>query len=533
MSVPKVNLQSPPHPALPDIVQDTLQAGLIGFCTADHEGRVLRRDGALAQWAPAPGEYLFSHPVMECLRDAVFTLRARGGDLVLPGLGLPSANGDLKIDLRFVWMDKGGYLLVTSSQAAARAAFEAAAAQERRERHILEEQLRAQELHLVDQRRLMALFIATVPAAIAMLDRDLRYVAASRRWMADFGLSTEMTQSGAALAASLPGVSARWSQGLADCLAGTEAECPLDQLTGAHGRSEYVRWRFLPWEMSAALGAATPQSGVLLFCETITQSVEQAHKLEEQARRLRSANTDMKNVSLALSHDLQAPLRQMVKFAQLLDADAGAGLAGSGRDFLDEIHGAGARMQAMTAGLLRYLRIAGRQPALRRVSLADTVAAAAANLRSDIEAARARLTISDLPLVDGDAELLTLLFQNLLQNSLKYAGADAPVISLSASAGGGLWRIAYTDNGPGIAATGAAKAFDLFQRLDNRPGIAGTGVGLAICRWIAEVHNGSIALDPQAAGLRVMLALPIAHAKDQPKALSSAAAAAPAASHAP
>ena len=75
---------------------------------------------------------------MECLRDAVFALRARGGDIVLPGLGLPDADGGLKIDLRFVWMAKGGYLLVTSSQAAARAAFEAAAAQARRERQILE-----------------------------------------------------------------------------------------------------------------------------------------------------------------------------------------------------------------------------------------------------------------------------------------------------------------------------------------------------------------------------------------------------------
>lgn len=518
---------APRAPALPDIMRETLDAGLLGFCTAGPDGRVLRRDGALSLWAPAPGAPLFDHPVMECLREAVFALRATGGEIILPGLGMREAAGDLKLDIRFVWMDAGGYLLVTSSQAAARAELEAATAQARRETHILEERVRAQELHLAGQRALMALFIASAPAAIAMLGKDLRYVAVSDRWLSDFGIAAGAAQKGMAFSPTLPGASARWQQGLADALAGADSECALDAMTGAHGRADYVRWRFLPWEMSALPGADMAGSGVILFCEIITAQVEQAQELERQARALRGANADMRSFSLALSHDLQAPLRQMVKFAQLFDLEAGAALTGTGRDFLDEIHAAGARMQRMITGLLRYLRIAAKKPALFKIDLGLAVLAAQDNLRLDIEQARARIATGPMPQVAGDPELLTLLFQNLLHNSLKFAAGGAPAIQISAARSGSAWQIDYRDNGPGIPAAGMPKAFDLFQRLDTRPGIAGTGVGLAICRWIAEVHNATIAIDPDfRGGLRILLTLSGAEAAAPVSSAAPAAAAA-------
>ena len=494
---------------LPAAVSDTLLAGIVGYCVADGEGRVLRREGALSQWAPQTGEALFDADVIASLREPVFALRDSGADMVIPGIGFHAPAGDFKLDIRFVWLEQGRYLLVTSTQAAARAEFEMLAAQTRRERQVLEEQLRARELRLVDERRLMALFIAEAPAAIAMLDKAARYVAVSERWRGDFGLSEDDTRTGAALETSLPFVSALWRKGIADTLNGAEVACSLDKVTGAHGRTDWLRWRFLPWQMTAALDGGTPEGGVLLFCETITETVEQGRKLEEQARRLRSANVDMKNFSLALSHDLQAPLRQMVKFAGLLDDDSGASLAGSGREFLNEIHAAGARMQRMIEALLRYLRIAARQPALRLTSLGEAVAAARENLRPDIAAARAVIDAQDLPQVMGDGELLTLLFQNLLQNSLKYAGAAAPVIRICAGSAGAVWHVVFEDNGPGIPPGLAAKAFDMFQRLDDRPGIAGAGVGLAVCRWIAGVHAGSIRIEPpRAAGLRIVITLP-------------------------
>ena len=344
------------YPALSAIMADALRSGGMGFCLADSEGRVVRRDGALSQWTPTPGLSLFEHPLMEGIRDAVLNLRHTQGDMILPAIGLQDAAGTFKLDIRFAWMQSENCLLITCFQASMRAEMEAMAAQARREWQILQEQLRAKEDRLAAQSRLLATFIANVPAAIAMLDHELRYVSASDRWRSDFRLSSGTTEAGRACRESLAGTSLRWQQGLATCLEGTESTCELDSYTRPNGRHEWLRWRFLPFELPDAKRDATRASGVLLFCEIITDSVEQGRKLSEQARRLRSANVDMRNFSLALSHDLQSPVRQMVKFAQLLDEETSTELAGDGRDFLNEIHAAGARMQRMIEGLLRYLR---------------------------------------------------------------------------------------------------------------------------------------------------------------------------------
>ena len=488
---------------------DTLLAGTLGLCVVDARGRVMRREGKLAGWAPEVDADLFAHPVIECLRDRVFALRPASGDMTLPGLGLAGDGVELKVDIRFAWMEQGSWLLVTSTEAAARTALDGVIAQGRRERQILSETLVLRERQLAGQRRLMALFIAHVPAAIAMLDRSLRYVAASRRWRQDFGLGETDVEVGAAIAATLAGVSPAWRDGLEAGLAGKETDCPLDQVAGAHGGLEWVRWRFVPWELPPDFDDAGPESGVLLFCEIITRGVEQARELEQQARRLRGANVDMRNFSLVLSHDLQAPVRQMMKFAGLVESDAAGGPDASSRAFLAELQAAGARMQGMIGGLSRYLRVAARQPARGRVELADCLAAALANLRGELDASQGRVEASGLPTVLGDRELLTLLFQNIVQNAVKYAGALPPRLRIEARREGGRWVIACADNGPGLRPARAAKAFGLFQRLDERAEIPGAGVGLAICRWIADVHEGTIALESApGAGLSVTFDLP-------------------------
>ena len=488
---------------------DTLLAGTLGLCVADSAGRVLRREGRLAAWAPGPGADLFAHPVIDCLRDTVFALRPAAGDMLLPGMGLAGGGVDLKVDIRFAWMEQGAWLLVTSTEAAGRIAFDGAIAQAHREQQILAETLVARERQLAGQRRLMAMFIAHVPAAIAMLDRSLRYVAASERWRQDLGLAREATAPGEAIAATLSGVSARWRAGLEAGVAGRESECGLDQVTGAHGGMEWVRWRFVPWDLPPERNGGGPQAGVLLFCEIITRSVEQARELEQHARRLHSANVDMKNFSLALSHDLSAPVRQMIKFAELIDADASATLDEAGRDFLGELRAAGARMQAMIAGLSRYLRVAARPPARGRVELAECLQRARDNLRDELAASAGAIEAGDLPAVLGDRELLTMLFQNIVQNSLKYARSAAPVLRVQARRDGGRWSIRCADNGPGLAPAQAARAFDMFQRFDGRQAIAGAGVGLSICRWIADVHEGGIAIETAPGeGLAVVFDLP-------------------------
>ncbi|RFB80961.1 sensor histidine kinase [Methylovirgula sp. 4M-Z18] len=238
----------------------------------------------------------------------------------------------------------------------------------------------------------------------------------------------------------------------------------------------------------------------------------QQRQLAEQAQSLSIANTDLKRFSLAMSHDLQAPVRQIRRFADLI-AEDGHGLDERRLDFLHEIAAGAARMQAMIVTLLRYMRIAQQEASFSDIRLEDAFEIAKSNLRSDIAAAQAEIAVGALPAVHGDEALLALVFQNLMQNSLKYRSAAPPRIHIQATVLDGVADIAVTDNGRGIDPASAPKAFALFQRLNSDPTISGVGAGLPVCQRIIEMHAGRIWIDTDwREGLRVRFTLPLARA---------------------
>ena len=98
-----------------------------------------------------------------------------------------------------------------------------------------------------------------------------------------------------------------------------------------------------------------------------------------------------------------------------------------------------------------------------------------------------------LPTVDGDATLLTALFQNLVGNALKYRDPERPPrIEISATRRASNWLFTVADNGIGIDRQYAERIFTIFQRLHLRDKYGGTGIGLALCRKIVEFHRGKI-----------------------------------------
>ena len=95
----------------------------------------------------------------------------------------------------------------------------------------------------------------------------------------------------------------------------------------------------------------------------------------------------------------------------------------------------------------------------------------------------------------GDESLLRSLFQNLLVNSLRFHGAEPPLVRISAQRLDGDWEIEISDNGIGIEPEYAERVFLIFQRLHGRDAYEGSGIGLALCRKIVEYHGGRIWLD--------------------------------------
>jgi light-regulated signal transduction histidine kinase (bacteriophytochrome) len=100
-----------------------------------------------------------------------------------------------------------------------------------------------------------------------------------------------------------------------------------------------------------------------------------------------------------------------------------------------------------------------------------------------------------LPAVRAQLTLMSVVFQNLISNALKFRTDQPPRIAVTAERDGDLWTFAVADNGIGIRPQYADRIFLIFQRLHDRAAYPGTGIGLAMCRKIVEYFGGRIWLD--------------------------------------
>ena len=259
----------------------------------------------------------------------------------------------------------------------------------------------------------------------------------------------------------------------------------------------------------------------------VTERAEREAELRETRRRLRRSNRDLEQFAYAASHDLKQPLRTVGNYLTLLEELYGVGSTLDERafDLVESAVDATGRMQSMIDALLQYSRVDSRGGALEPTPLADVVDKARLNLTVRVEDADATVTADALPTVRGDPRLLVQLFQNLIDNGVKYNDSASPSVHVGARDavdpaalpepvadgldGSREWRHVYVeDDGAGMAESAVERAFDVFERL-GRTDVDGTGVGLALCQRIVAYHDGAIWLtSAPGEGTRVDLLLP-------------------------
>lgn len=228
-------------------------------------------------------------------------------------------------------------------------------------------------------------------------------------------------------------------------------------------------------------------SGEQVAFITLTDITE--NKLAEELRR---SNADLEQFAYIASHDLQEPLRAVAGCAQLLQRRYQGQLDRQADElFTHTVEGA-ARMQRLIEDLLAFSRVGKLTRQLQPVDSAKIFAAALANLEVALTESGAAITHDALPTVMTDPVQLTLLFQNLLSNALKFRGPAPLQIHLSAERQAAQWVFALRDNGIGIEPQYFERIFGIFQRLHTRNEYPGTGIGLAYCKKIVERHGGRI-----------------------------------------
>lgn len=226
-------------------------------------------------------------------------------------------------------------------------------------------------------------------------------------------------------------------------------------------------------------------------------------RMDEQAAELRRSNAELEQFAYVASHDLQEPLRKVASFCQLLEKRYGDQLDERGTEYIRFAVDGAKRMQALINDLLTFSRVGRLGTMETEVALDATLDAGLSNLAAAIEETGAEIVrpAHRLPRVLGDPTLLTMLWQNLIGNAIKFQHKDRrPRIVIDCAPGpgnhAGEWVLSVADNGIGIPEEFSDKVFVIFQRLHGRDVYAGTGVGLALVKKIVEHHGGAVRIDP-------------------------------------
>jgi len=212
-------------------------------------------------------------------------------------------------------------------------------------------------------------------------------------------------------------------------------------------------------------------------------------RVEARTRELTSANQDLESFAYSVSHDLRAPLRAIDGFSRLLMERHAEAIGEEGRDHLDRVRKAAARMGSLIESLLKMARLGrgGLHPASLDLSrMAEDVVA---ELRANEPARVVDVEIEPGLAATGDPSLVRNLMQNLLANAWKFT-RDRQRARIEV--GRDHEEFFVRDNGAGFPAEYADKLFRPFQRLHTQEQFDGDGIGLSSVKRIIERHGGTI-----------------------------------------
>ena len=214
--------------------------------------------------------------------------------------------------------------------------------------------------------------------------------------------------------------------------------------------------------------------------------------LSERTEALARSNAELEQFAYVASHDLQEPLRMVTAYVQMLARRYQGKLDANADEFIAFAVDGAQRMSVLINDLLSYSRVTTRGKDFAPTDCKAVMENVLADLQVAIEESGAVVTHDPLPTILADGVQIGRVFQNLVGNAIKYHGAQAPRVHVSAGRQGEEWRFAVRDNGIGIAPEHQERIFVIFQRLHARQEYVGTGIGLAICKKTVERHGGRI-----------------------------------------
>jgi signal transduction histidine kinase/CHASE3 domain sensor protein len=338
------------------------------------------------------------------------------------------------------------------------------------------------------------LIVQTVREPIALLSADLKIITSNRAFTDYYKLDSSTK------ARSLD-ESPAWSdpallQRLKD-VALTHREIWDYELTQSTSleQSRHVLVNARPLTLPDAAGTVTllTVSDITARKQSEAQVLELNRQLEGKVAQISETNRELEAFSYSVSHDLRAPLRHIAGFTEKLRKHLGENADEQARHYSEVVMNASRHMSSLIEDLLTYSRLGRHAMRLQSVDMQALVDEVRMALTSNLEDDRnIDWRIAPLPVVVADENMMRLVWQNLLDNAIKYSAVrEEAVIEVGMSEPSPTeWTFWVKDNGVGFNMAYTDKLFGVFQRLHKASQFAGTGIGLASVRRIVGRHGG-------------------------------------------
>lgn len=234
-------------------------------------------------------------------------------------------------------------------------------------------------------------------------------------------------------------------------------------------------------------------TGYMGSCIDVTEMREAQIELAAQTKELMRSNEELEQFAYVTSHDMQEPLRMIASYVQLIQKNLEAGNTKGVAEFMNFVLDGVTRMQALISDLLQFSRVNRKGSAFVEIDLNEVMGIVTTHLTNRINENSATVTYDNLPKINGDSFQIIRLFQNLIDNAIKFKSPERkPVIKICVEDKDVVYQFAVSDNGIGIDNKFYNRIFVIFQRLHTRNEFEGTGIGLAVCKKIVERHGGDI-----------------------------------------
>lgn len=354
------------------------------------------------------------------------------------------------------------------------------------------EQRRVLEV-LEHQRRRKQMLIKHTPAAVAMLDREMRYIIHSDRWLKDYGLDGQ-SLIGRSHYEVFPDLPERWKDIHRDCLGGQIRECKQDRFVRADGTEVWLEWAIHPWtDDDGDIG------GIVMFTNVITQRILTERALEKARQNAESASHAKSEFLANMSHEIRTPLTAILGFADQLRSNQSDP---ESIELCSTIERNGAHLMELINDILDLSKVEAGRIDIHPERCSPTLLGyeSVRTLQGRADQKRVTLIVEVSPEIPAECLLDILRIRqmliNLLGNAIKFTsqGSVTLVIRTAVDAAGSWLEFAVQDTGIGIPSDKLGSLFQPFSQIDSSTTRTqgGTGLGLCISRRLARLCGGDI-----------------------------------------